>query len=333
MNSNDRSHIEELTHLYVDGAFDRRELLKRVARVTGSIAAATLALESVGLQAHEEEEELCRCPVDVRVPEDADDLEVIHQVEFPGEAGPIFAHQARPRDAQELPGMLVIHENRGLNDHIRDVTRRAARAGFVAVGVDLLSRFGGTPDDPEEALALYQQTTRDGRLADMTSAIGYLQGLDLVGGNPLGAVGFCAGGGNCWNLALNIDALSAAVAFYGAPAPAVDALEGLTAPVLAIYAELDRVLTRSVLPVINRLEELQKPFGFHVYEGTNHAFHNDTGTNYNHIAACDAWCKTVEFFEKHLNNPTLRKESTRPSSGNPRPSTIKPRSSSDRAFR
>jgi carboxymethylenebutenolidase len=298
----DRSHIEELTHLYVDGAFDRRELLKRVARVTGSIAAATLALESVGVQAHaEDDEELCRCPADVRVPEDAEDLEVIHQLDFPGDAGPIFAHQARPRNADALPGILVIHENRGLNDHIRDVTRRAARAGFVAVGIDLLSRFGGTPDDPVEALALYQQTTPEGRLADMEAAIVYLQGQDLVGGNKLGVVGFCAGGGNCWNLALNIDTLSAAVAFYGTPAPPVDALDSLTAPVLAIYAELDRALTRSVLPVINRLEELQQPFGFHVYEGTNHAFHNDTGANYNHIAACDAWCKTVAFFQKHLN--------------------------------
>jgi carboxymethylenebutenolidase len=304
MKNDDRSHIEELTHLYVDGAFDRRELLKRVARVTGSLAAATLALESVGLQAHagDEDQELCTCPADVRVPEDAEDLEVMHQIQFPGDDGPIFAHQARPRDAQELPGILVIHENRGLNEHIRDVTRRAARAGFVAIGIDLLSRFGGTPDDPEEALALYQRTTPAGRLADMLSAIRYLQELDLVGGRKLGAVGFCAGGGNCWNLALNTDALSAAVAFYGAPVPPLDALESLTAPVLAIYAELDRALTRGVLPVMTRLEELQKPFGLHVYEATNHAFHNDTGANYNHIAACDAWCKTVGFFAKYVND-------------------------------
>src|SRR5262249_18034012 len=200
--------------------------------------------------------------------------EVIHQVEFPGEAGPIFAHQARPIDAQPLPAILVIHENRGLNDHIRDVARRAARAGFVGLGIDLLSRFGGTPDDPEEALQLYQQTTVEGRLADMLSGLDYLQSLDVVQSDKLGAVGFCAGGGNCWNLALNTDALSAAVAFYGAPVPSVDVLDNLVAPVLAIYAELDRTLTKNVLPVISRLEDLQKPFGFHVYEGTNHAFHN-----------------------------------------------------------
>ncbi len=301
MKSDERSHIEELAHLYVDGAFDRRELLKRVARVTGGLAAAALALESMGIDAHAQSVELCECPDDVRVPEDAPDLEVIHQVQFWGEAGPIFAHQARPVDAPPLPGILVIHENRGLNEHIRDVTRRAARAGFVGLGIDLLSRFGGTPDDPEEALQLYQQTTPEGRLADMLSAVDYLQGLPVVQGNPLAAVGFCAGGGNCWNLALNTDALSAAVAFYGTPVPPVEQLDALVCPVLAIYAELDRTLTRNVLPVISRLEDLQKPFGFHVYEGTNHAFNNDTGANYQHIAACDAWCKTVAFLQNHLN--------------------------------
>jgi carboxymethylenebutenolidase len=300
MQHNDRSHIDALAHLHVDGAFDRRELLRRVACITGSIAAATMALEAVGLPAQGADEALCPCPEDVRVPEDAPDLEVMHQVAFPGDAGPIFAHQARPRQAQPLPGILVIHENRGLNDHIRDVTRRAARAGFVAVGIDLLSRLGGTPDDPEEALRLYQHTTAEGRLADLLSAVDYLQHLGIVQGHKLGAVGFCAGGGNCWNLALNTTALSAAVAFYGTPVPPVDGLDLLVAPVLAIYAERDRNLTRSVLPVITRLEQLQKPFGFHIYEGTNHAFHNDTGANYNRVAACDAWGKTAAFFQKHL---------------------------------
>jgi carboxymethylenebutenolidase len=296
-----RSHIEALAHLHVDGAFDRRELLRRAAYVTGSLAAAAMALESVGLPAPAADEALCTCPDDVRVPEDAQDLDVMHQVEFPGDAGTLFAHQARPRHAEPLPGILVIHENRGLNDHIRDVTRRAARAGFVAVGLDLLSRFGGTPDDPEEALWLYQQTTADGRLADMLRAVDYLQHLTMVQGHQVGAVGFCAGGGNCWQLALHTEALAAAVAFYGAPVPPVDGLDTLASPVLAIYAELDRNLTRSVLPVIARLEELQKPFGFHIYEGTNHAFHNDTGANYHRTAACDAWCKTTAFFQTHVH--------------------------------
>ena len=180
MKQNERSYIEALAHLHVDGAFDRRELFRRVACVTGSLAAATLALESVGLAAQAADEALCPCPEEVRVPEDATNLEVLHQVEFPGDMGTLFAHRARPLDATPLPGLLVIHENRGLNDHIRDVTRRAARAGFVAVGIDLLSCFGGTPDDPEAALRLYQQTTVEGRLADLLSAVDYLQNLGSV---------------------------------------------------------------------------------------------------------------------------------------------------------
>jgi len=300
MKNDDRSHIEELAHLYVDGAFDRRELLHRVARVTGSIAAATAALAALDLDIHAQER-VAIAPAH-QVPEDARDLNV-QNVEFPGEAGVIFAHLARPVRGRRHPGVLVIHENRGLNEHIRDVTRRTARAGFVGLGIDLLSRFGGTPADPEEALRLYQQTTTAGRLSDMLSALTYLQSLRRVEGDALGAVGFCAGGGNVWNLALNTDALSAAVPFYGAPVPSPDALSALGTPVLAIYAELDRTLTRGVLPVVLRLEELQKPFGFHIYEGTRHAFHNDTGANYDPDAAKDAWRQTTAFLRKHLVSP------------------------------
>ena len=319
MTKDDRSHIEELAHLYVDGAFDRRELLMRVARVTGGIATATVALESLGFAADSKDEN-ARTADDVRVPAKAHDLEVM-DVQFPGTAGTIFAHLARPRHAtprhgrgqatdadtgrhrvEALPAIIVIHENRGLNEHIRDVTRRAARAGFVALGIDLLSRFGGTPEDPEEALRLYQQTTADARLEDLWSALAYLQGLDGVQGDKLGAVGFCAGGGNCWNLVLNTGALAAAVVYYGTPVPPLDALSRLTSPVLAIYAELDRNLTRGILPAILRLEELQKPFGFHIYEGTRHAFHNDTGANYDPAAARDAWSETTSFFQKYLND-------------------------------
>ena len=107
MQQHDRSQIAELAHLYVDGAFDRRELLRRVAFVTGSLAAATMALEAVGLPAPAAVPECDPCPADVRVPEDAADLEVLHQVQFPGAAGPLFAHQARPRHAQPLPESYV----------------------------------------------------------------------------------------------------------------------------------------------------------------------------------------------------------------------------------
>jgi carboxymethylenebutenolidase len=300
MKNDDRSRIEDLAHLYVDGAFDRRELLRRVAAVTGSLAAAAATLDAMDLQESGQDEKSRADREDIRVPDHAHDL-IVRDIQFPGESGAIFAHLARPRRARRAPAVLVIHENRGLSEHIKDVTRRAARAGFVGLGIDLLSRFGGTPEDPEEALRLYGQTTVDGRLADMLSSVAYLQSLDVARGQKLGVVGFCAGGGNVWNLALNTAALSAAVPFYGTPVPALDALEALAAPVLAVYAELDRNLTRSMLPAAVRLEDLQKPFGLFVYEGTRHAFHNDTGANYDAAAARDAWSRTTAFFRKYLD--------------------------------
>jgi len=301
MKNDDRSHIEELAHLYVDGAFDRRELLRRVATITGSLAMAAATLDAMDLQESPPDANSQAEREADRVPGHAHDL-IVRDVEFPGETGAIFGHLARPRRARRAPAVLVIHENRGLNEHIKDVTRRAARAGFVSLGVDLLSRFGGTPADPEEALRLYGQTTVDGRLADMRSSVAYLQSLDVTKGQKLGAVGFCAGGGNVWNLALNSAELSAAVPFYGAPVPPLDALAALATPVLAIYAELDRNLTRSMLAAAVRLEDLQKPFGLFVYEGTRHAFHNDTGANYDAAAARDAWNRTTAFLDKYLDS-------------------------------
>ena len=119
----------------------------------------------------------------------------------------------------------------------------------------------------------------------------------------IGAVGFCAGGGNVWNMAVVLDELAAAVPFYGVPVPPVDALASVQAPVLAIYAETDRNLTMQMAPVMQSMLQRQKTFGFVVYQGVGHAFHNDTGAAYNAEAACDAWVRTIAWFNKHLRRP------------------------------
>src|SRR5712675_2319466 len=139
----DESHspIEALVHLYVDGAFSRRELIQRVAAHTGSVAAAITALAGYSLL---NAQSVSTCNTDASVPADAPDLNVA-DVEFPGEAGSILGYLASPKTISgQLPAVIVIHENRGLVDHIKDVTRRVARAGYVGLGVDLLSRQGGT---------------------------------------------------------------------------------------------------------------------------------------------------------------------------------------------
>jgi carboxymethylenebutenolidase len=294
--------IDELVHLYVDGAFDRRELVQRVVRVTGSLTAAVAALAGF--------EELraqppSACPADVRVPADAADLEA-RDVEFAGPGGRMLGYLVKPKTLTTAqPAVIVIHENRGLVEHIRDVTRRAARAGFVALGVDLLSRQGGTSQftEPTQQTAAYNRTTPYERRSDLIAALDYLKGLDgQVIHDRVGLVGFCAGGGNVWDLIVNIEEIAAAVPFYGAPPTDAELLR-IKTPVLGMYAERDRALTARIAPVMTSLLAQQKVFGLNVYEGVGHAFHNDTGAAYNAEAACDAWQKTISFFNKFLRAP------------------------------
>jgi len=295
--------IAKLVHLYVDGAFNRRELISRVAGYTGSMAAAIAAL---GGFSEAQADNTPACPVDASVPADAPDLNV-SDVQFPGDAGVIFGHLAYPKttDAQTLPGVIVVHENRGLVEHIRDVTRRVARAGFVGLGVDLLSRQGGTQQftDAVSQANAYSKTTQDERRADLIAGISYIKTLPNVQADRIGTVGFCAGGGNVWDLAVNVPELAAAVAFYGTPVPTMEQLATINSPVLANYAELDRALTLRTAPVMTGMITLQKTFGFRIYQGVGHAFHNDTGPAYDAAASCDAWTNTIAWFNKFLRTP------------------------------
>jgi carboxymethylenebutenolidase len=291
--------VKSLIHLYEDGAFNRRELITRLTRYTGSIAAATALVESTGLA----QAPPAGCLTDVRVAEN-DPAVVSQNLTIHGEGGPLFVYQSLPQgySSARRPAVLVIHENRGLNDHIKDVNRRVAKAGYAALAVDLLSRQGGTDKfpDPVEAMTAYNRTTMDERRQDMLSALLTIRDQAYVRGDRLGVLGFCAGGGNAFDLAVNTDQLSAAVIFYGPPPP-VDQLANLSAPLLGNYAEQDRGITGRVPGVITALNDARKPYELHIYQNANHAFHNDTSPSYNATAACDAWQKTVAFFNRHLN--------------------------------
>lgn len=290
--------IEQLVHLYQDGAFKRRELIEHVAKYTGGLAAAVTAVDAMALPASAAD----ACPEDVRVPEDAADLES-KMVEIPAEPSPVSAYLSRPKkQANPLAALLVLHENRGLTPHIKDVTRRAARADFVAVGVDLLSRQGGSEKfpDPNDARQAYGKTTAEGRLADMLAAVGWMKQQPFIKADRIGVVGFCAGGANTFSIAVNSSDIKAAVPFYGAPPNPIDLLDKLSGAIMPIYAELDRNLTGAGANVLARLVQNKKSFGMHVYQGVGHAFHNDTGPAYNREAACDAWSKTVAFFNRQL---------------------------------
>ncbi len=299
------SQIEELVHYYIDGALSRRQLVGRLARYTGGLAAAAALVKSLGLPTKAAAQSL----EDIRVPENAPDLES-QMVEFRGEGGLVFSYLSRPRElgpprtrAQAVvtrPGVLVIHENRGLNDHIKDVTRRVARAGFVGLGIDLVSRQGGTHlyPDPTQAGQAYNRVNAQARLEDMITSVAYLKALPYVKEGRVGAVGFCAGGQNCFTLAVNSPDI-VAVPFYG-NVPAAAQLEQLSSPLLGIFAERDTNLTRGVSAALTTLLDRRKTFGVFIYEGVGHAFHNDTGPAYNREAASDAWARTLAFFTKHL---------------------------------
>lgn len=297
------NEIENLIHLHVDGAFSRRELIDRLVKYTGSVAAAVAAVESSGmLQAQTQ-----ACPAGVQVPEDAPGIHA-STVTLHGEGGPLFAYLVLPTDLQlPRPAVLVIHENRGLNDHIKDVTRRVAKAGFVALGIDLLSRQGGTDrfTTPTDQTAAYNRTSVAERRQDMISAILTLKDQAYVVGDRLGAVGFCAGGANCIDLAINSRDLTASVVFYGnVPNPA-DPLQNISSAMLGLFGERDRNLNTGIPRLLTALQAGQRTYSMHIYEGANHAFHNDTGANYHAAAACDAWSQTIEFFGRHLDAPRV----------------------------
>ncbi len=291
--------IANLVHLYVDGAFSRRELIRRLTVHVGTAAAAVAVLDEFGVS---EAFAQSSCPADVHVPVDAPDL-ISQNVSYPGDAGTLLGYLSRPKQLSSnvVPAIIVIHENRGLVDHIKDVTRRAARAGFVALGVDLLSRQGGTDQfkDPVDQQAAYGRTTQGERRSDLFASVDYLKHLPFVKFDRIGVVGFCAGGGNVWDLAVYLEELAAAVSFYGAP-PTDQQMDQIKAPVLGIYAELDRALTTRMAPTLTAMLMKQKTFGLNVYEGVGHAFHNDTGPAYNPAAACDAWARTLAWFQKFL---------------------------------
>jgi carboxymethylenebutenolidase len=281
-------------------SLDRRELVSRLTKHLGSAAAAAAVLHENGLA----QTVSASCPAGVQVSET--DPAVINQMlTIHGEGGPLYVYQSLPANyaTKRLPAVLVVHENRGLNDHIKDVTRRVAKAGFVALGVDLLSRQGGTAafPDPEAAGAAYNRTQPLERRQDMMSVLLTFRDQSYVQHDKLGSVGFCAGGGNVLDLAVNSGIRIATVAFYGPIPNPIEVFNEMQGPLLGIYAQLDRGVNSRLPMLMTALDAASKSYGIHVYENTNHAFHNDTGARYDPAAACDAWARTLTFFNRHLN--------------------------------
>ncbi|MBE7553847.1 MAG: dienelactone hydrolase family protein [Anaerolineales bacterium] len=222
------------------------------------------------------------------------------EVTLESQGAEIMGYLARPVADGTYPAILVCHENRGLTPHIRDVARRFAKAGYVALALDLLSREGGTANlDRDQIPGLLTDAGPERHVGDFQTAFAYLQGQDFVAGDRIGMTGFCFGGGITWRSATAIPELKAAVPFYG-PAPELDQVPNIKAAVFGVYAEQDERINAGKDALEQALQEAGVTYQMKVYPGVNHAFHNDTGERYDETQATQAWQDMLAWFEEHL---------------------------------
>lgn len=217
----------------------------------------------------------------------------------PGGGGDIRGLLSTPADSEgKLPGVVVVHENRGLNPYIEDVGRRAAVAGFISMAPDALTPLGGYPGNDDDGRAMQRERDRNEMLEDFIAAYNYLKAHPGCNGE-IGVVGFCFGGWISNMMAVRVPDLSASVPFYGGQPP-LEEVPNIQAPLLLQYAELDGRVNEGWPAYENALKEHDKEYTAYIYPGVNHGFHNDTTPRYDKEAAELAWKRTIAFFNKHL---------------------------------
>lgn len=270
---------------YTHRPLRRDEFLKKLVQLTGSLAAAMSVLPMLeGNYA-------------VAQTTPSDQL-FTEKIEYETPYGNMKAYVARPLPEKVYAAVIVIHENRGLNAHIEDVARRAASAGFLAIAPDGLSPLGGTPANEDEARALFGKLVNEENTARFGASVPYLRTRKDCTGN-IGCVGFCWGGAMANNLAITVAELKAAVAFYGRQ-PDLAKVPGIKAAVQLHYAALDERVNAGMQDYEAALKAAGIRYEQYLYEGVNHAFHNDTSAaRFNKEAAELAWKRTIIFLKKH----------------------------------
>ena len=275
---------------YVHGAIDRRGFLHKASKYATAGMTAAMMLDALNPRFAEAQQ----------VAKDDARLKAEY-VPFPSPQGnsTTKGYLVRPANAKgKLPGVLVVHENRGLNPHIEDIARRIALDNFVAFAPDALAPLGGYPGDEDQARQLFPKLDQAKTREDFVAAYGYLKGLpDCTG--KVGVVGFCYGGGIANFLATRLPDLAAAVPFYGNQASAEDAAK-IKSPLLVHYAENDQRINAGWPAYEAALKAANVPHTMHMYPGTQHGFNNDTTPRYDEAAAKLAWQRTIEFFNTHL---------------------------------
>lgn len=280
----------DLFDYYVHGESSRREFLDGVAKFAVGGLTAVAIWESLKPNYALAEQ----------VPQDDKRLSTEWAtVPSPQGNGSIRGYYVRPANAQEkLPGVLVVHENRGLNPYIEDVTRRLGIANFLAFAPDGLTSVGGYPGDDEKGAELFRKVDENKMFEDFVASVAWLKSRPGCTGK-VGVVGFCFGGTVANKLAVRLPDLAAAVPFYGRQPSAEDAAK-IKAPLLLHYASLDTRITGGWPAYEEALKANHVSYTAYVYEGVNHGFHNDTTPRYDDAAAKLAWERTLDFLNKYL---------------------------------
>jgi carboxymethylenebutenolidase len=326
MNLFQRYLAEEFAEDYEEGRLSRREALKLIASVSGSLIFANSVL--AGCMPSESTGTSVTSPTDIPTSEPPavpfstvetvptqssfaapygtvmpDDPAVLAgEVQIPASDTTIMGYLAHPSGEEVSPVILVCHENRGLTAHIQDVTRRFAKAGYVGLAVDLLSRQGGSAAVGEANVpGALGNTAPEQFVEDFKSGWWYLQGQRFADPNRVGMTGFCFGGGVTWQVAVDMPELLAAVPFYG-PHPDISDVPSINAAVLAIYGELDNRINSGIPAIEEAMKANNKIYEKVIYPNADHAFHNDTGSRYNAEAAQDAWTRTLAWFDNYVRN-------------------------------
>jgi carboxymethylenebutenolidase len=229
-----------------------------------------------------------------------DDPRLVNEtIRYTGASGPMIAYLARPKGKKKHPAVVVIHENRGLQPHIKDVARRIALEGFVALAPDALSPLGGTPEKPEDAIPMFQRLDYEKTKQDFSAAVAYLKTNPQTTGK-VGCTGFCWGGAMTNQVAVNAPDLDAAVPYYGGQPKAED-VPKIKAPLLLHYAGNDERINKGIPEFEAALKKAGTDYRIYMYEGAQHAFNNDSNPErYNKEAADLAWKRTIEFFRDKL---------------------------------
>lgn len=351
LNTFQKYFVEEFYDDYREGLLSRRQFIRRVAFITGSMAATVSTLSLLGCSPAElpaasepmpsptlppaeptattaptatattppaeptdtpaSTEESAAEPTvaqlepvpgaqsPLSVPE-GDPAVNSGRVTFPSQDDEMMAYLARPAAEGVYPAIMVCHENRGLTPHIEDVARRFAKAGYVALAIDLLSREGGTAtQDPDQIPGLLSGAPAEQHVGDFAAGLAYLQSLAGVAGDRIGMTGYCFGGGVTWRCAATLPELKAAVPFYG-PGPDLEQVPNIKAAVFGVYAEEDERINAGKDALEQALIEAGITHQMKVYPGVNHAFHNDTGQRYNEEQATQAWQDTLAWFAEHV---------------------------------